>query len=152
MDIFEERNEGLILNLENLTKSSLKSFADKIVNNVNEGNANALEEYIKAKGLSEALDIIIESLKTDAVSEAEKYIGDQSVMGCKVLIKNTPVTYDYSHNPDWVELSGKIELLKLQQKEIEKKMVLSLAYSIEGVEPAIVKGGGGQTIQVTIPK
>lgn len=152
MDIFEERNEGLILNLESLTKSSLKSFADKIVNNVNEGNANALEEYIKAKGLSEALDIIIESLKKDAVDEAEKYIGDQPVMGCKILIKTTPVIYDYSHNKEWTEISSKIESLKLQQKEIEKKMVLSLSYSIEGVEPAVIKGGGSQTIQVTIPK
>jgi len=152
MNIFEERNEGLILNLESLTKSSLKSFADKIVNNVHEGNANALEEYIKAKGLSEALDIIIESLKSDAVDEAEKYQGEQKIMGCTVLVKNTPVSYDYSHNPEWVELNGKIELLKLQQKEIEKKMVLSLAYNIEGVEPAVIKKDSSQTVQVTIPK
>jgi len=152
MNIFEEKNEGLILNLDTLSKSSLKIFADKIINNVHEGHSNVLEEYIKAKGLSEAIDIIINSIKSDALDEAEKYTGDQKIMGCTVLIKNTPVLYDYSHNNEWSDINSQIEFLKNKQKAIEKTMVLSIEYPIAGVEPAIIKKDSGQTIQVTIPK
>ena len=41
-------------------------------------------------------------------------------MGCTVVVKSTPTTYDYSHNDEWVALSNEIAKLTEKRKEIEK--------------------------------
>lgn len=159
MDIFKEDSTGMVLALDNLSKANLSKMANEIVfTSIDGGYEDPLEAYIKAKGLSEIADGIMTGLKDHAIKEAYKFDKDQKVLGCGVLVKATPNTYDFSHNPSWVHLNNEINRLKAEQKEIEKQMILAIGYSEmissdgELIEPATIKKAGGETIQVTIPK
>lgn len=158
IDIFKEEDKFLVLALENLSKAYLQSIAEKISNSVFDGNEYALPTYIKAKGLEEIAKAIQESIKESAIDEAQAYRKDEKVLGCEFLVKNTPTTYDFSHNDEWRILNDEITKLKAQQKEIEKQMILAMGMAqmvnTDGVivEPAVVKKDGSQTIQINIPK
>lgn len=158
IDIFKEEDKFLVLALDNLSKAYLQSIAENISNSVFDGNEYALPTYIKAKGLEEIAKAIQESIKESAIDEAQAYRKDEKILGCEFLIKNTPTTYDFSHNDEWVFINDEINKLKSQQKEIEKQMILAMTMAQmvnnDGVvvEPAVVKKDGGQTIQINIPK
>jgi hypothetical protein len=159
MDIFKEDSTGMVIALDNLSKANLSKMANEIVlTSIEGGYEDPLEAYIKAKGLSEIADGIMTGLKDYAMKEAYRYEKDQKVLGCSVLVKATPNTYDFSNNPSWVHLNNEINRLKAEQKEIEKQMILAIGYSEmisadgELIEPATIKKAGGETIQVTIPK
>jgi hypothetical protein len=156
MDIFGKQ-EGLVINLDNITKSHLSDVSDKIIKNVMDGNEDAIQQYIKAKGLSELASQVLEGLKDEAVREAEKYGNDVVISGCKVQIKNTPTSYDFSHDSEWSIINNDIEKLKAELKAREKKMLDAMNYSElvddsgEIIPPAQVKKSGGQTLAITIP-
>ena len=158
IDIFKEEDKGMVLALDNLSKAYLQSIAEDISNSVFDGNEYALPTYIKAKGLEEIAKAIQESIKESAIDEAQVYRKDEKVLGCEFLVKNTPTTYDFSHNDEWRILNDEITKLKAQQKEIEKQMILAMGMAqmvnTDGVvvEPAVVKKDGSQTIQINIPK
>jgi hypothetical protein len=158
IDIFKEDDKGMVLALDNLSKAYLQSIAEDISNSVFNGNEYALPTYIKAKGLEEIAKAIQESIKELAIDDAQDYRKDEKVLGCEFLVKNTPTTYDFSHNDEWKILNDEITKLKAQQKEIEKQMILAMGMAQmvnnDGVviEPAVVKKDGGQTIQINIPK
>lgn len=158
IDIFKEEQSGMVLALDNLSKAYLQSIAEDISRSVLNGNEYALPTYIKAKGLEEIAKAIQESIKELAIDDAHDYRKDEKVLGCEFLVKNTPTTYDFSHNDEWVFLNDEIARLKSQQKEIEKQMILamSMAQMVNNdgviIEPAVVKKDGGQTIQINIPK
>lgn len=159
IDIFKEEDKGMVIALDNMSKANLSHMANQVVFNcIDYGNEDPLEAYIKAKGLAEIADKIMEGLKNHAIKDAYKFEKDQKVMGCTVVVKSTPTTYDYSHNEEWVNLSNEIAMLTEKRKEIEKAMVQAMNYAevvdADGVivEPAVVKKAGGETIQITIPK
>lgn len=158
MDIFAKKEKGLIINLDNITKTYLGDVADRIISNVMDGDADPLQEYIKAKGLSELSSQILEGLKDEALREAEKYENEAIVSGCKIQIKNTPTTYDFSHNDEWALLNAQLDSVKKQMKQIEQKMLDAMKYAEviddrtgEVIPPAQIKKAGGQTLAVTIP-
>jgi hypothetical protein len=130
MDIFKEDSTGMVIALDNLSKANLSKMANEIVlTSIEGGYEDPLEAYIKAKGLSEIADGIMTGLKDYAMKEAYRYEKDQKVLGCSVLVKATPNTYEFSHNPAWVHLNNEINRLKAEQKEIEKQMILAIGYS-----------------------
>jgi hypothetical protein len=157
MDIFTENEDGLSILLDNISKSSLNKISMSIVKNVEDGNTDALQEYIKAKGLSELASMLVESLKDEAIDEALKYGNDHRILGCKILVKGSPTSYDYSHDEEWTLYDNQINNLKLLQKDREKQMLDAMKYSElidadgEVIPPANVKKQGGQTLSITIP-
>jgi len=159
MDIFKETTTGTEIALDNISKASLKGMATKVIHNVNEGNANALEEYIKAKGLVELATAITDGLKAEAIKEAEKYGSDSKLLGCSFQVKSVPYTYDFSDSDEWTLLNSRLDAIKKQMKEIESKMIDAMRYAEiiddrtgEVIPPAKIKSGGGQTVSITIPK
>lgn len=157
MDIFGKKEDALIINLEKISKSYISDISQKIVNNVVDGNADPMQEYIKAKGLSELSAQIMDGLKDEAIREAEKYADGDKILGCKFQVKNTPTTYDFSHDDEWSSLERQIQLLKDEQKKREKKMLDAMKYAEltdengEVIPPAEIKKQGGQTLAITIP-
>jgi hypothetical protein len=158
MNIFEEKERGILISLDNVTKESLNKIAQKIVKNVVEGHSDALQDYIKAKALAEVSDTIISSIKDLAIDEAEKYEQGASVLGCKFQVKNTADTYDFSHDDEWRILNEELERIKSKMKEREKQMIDAVGYSEitdkygEIIPSAILKKKGSKTIAITIPK
>jgi hypothetical protein len=159
MDIFKETNTGLEIALDNMSKASLKKMAANVIDNVEQGNADALEEYIKAKGIVELATSITDGLKAEAIKEAEKYGNEDKILGCSFQVKSVPYTYDFSHNEEWLLLNAHLDATKRQMKEIETKMIDAMRYAEiiddrtgEVIPPAKIKSGGGQTVSITIPK
>jgi hypothetical protein len=157
MNIFSKKEEGIVINLETITKSYLSDVSQRIIGNVMDGNADPMQEYIKAKGLSELSNQIMDGLKDEAIREAEKYPDGDKILGCKFQVKSTPTTYDFSHDDEWRILNQEIENLKARQKQREKKMFDAMKYVEltdeygELIPAAEIKKQGGQTIAITIP-
>lgn len=159
MDIFKkEETQSKVLVLENISKANLKSMADSIIDNVMEGNSDALKEYIKAKGIIEIANTIVDGLKEMAIRESYKYLVGEKVLGCEIQTKSTATTYSFDHDEEWSVRNNTIEQLKEQQKLREKQMLDAINYSQvvnddgEVVHPAILKKQGSTTIAILIPK
>jgi len=158
MDIFSENNGNLSIKIERVSKSAIHEIANSVVSYVLDGNDDPLKEFIKAKALSEIASEISDGLKDDAIREAEKYDLNDSVFGCKVVLKSTPTSYDFSHDGEWKSVNDEIEKLKSRLKDREKKMIDAMKYSEltdelgEVIPPARIKKEGSQTIAVNIPK
>jgi hypothetical protein len=158
MDIFKEDNNVLSIGIDNITKANLNHMATNIIHNVLNGNADALHEYIKAKALAELASMMVDGLKESAVEEADKYAGQESIFGCKVVVKSTPTAYDFSHDDEWRILNENIEALKVKMKERETQMIEATKYaelvSVSGeiIPAAEIKKQGGSTLSITIPR
>lgn len=158
IDIFKEKDNGLSIAIDNITKSNLSQMANGVIHNVLNGNTDPLHEYIKAKALSELAGMMVDGLKEVAVSEADKYAGQENIFGCKVVVKATPTSYDFSHDDEWRIISENIEALKAKLKERETQMIEATKYaelvSTDGevIPPAEVKKQGGTTLSITIPR
>ena len=158
MDIFREQGNGLSIGIDNITKSNLSQMAGGVIHNVLNGNTDALHEYIKAKALSELASMMVDGLKEVALSEADKYAGQENIFGCKVVVKSTPTSYDFMHDDEWRILSENIEALKVKMKERETQMIEATKYaelvstSGEVIPAAEVKKQGGTTLSITIPR
>jgi hypothetical protein len=158
MNIFETKETGLSINLGRLSKQQVGTMAQSIVENVMEGNEYALEQYVKAKGLAEIANAIVDGLKELAIREAENYTSEDKILGCTVQVKSTATTYDFSHSQEWAMLNAHLEATKKKLKYIESQMVEAMNHQqmvdVDGVliEPAKIKKPGGTTIAVNIPK
>jgi 3-phosphoglycerate kinase len=156
IDIFE--NENFVLKQYELSKSGFAKVASQVIGPVIAGEVDALQTFIKAKGLLEIATVILDGVKEEALNEASKYSKEDKVLGCGFLVKSVANTYDYSNNEEWSIINEKINELKAVQKEIEKKMVIAMGYSEmvdkDGVVivPAVIKKAGGDTLQINIPK
>lgn len=158
MNIFEDNNKGLMLALDNMSKSAINDIAVRIVKNVSEGHTDALQEYIKAKGLQELSDVIVSGIKDLAIDEAYKYEEGASVLGCKFQVKSLADTYDFSNDDEWNLLNQELSRIKERMKQREKQMIEAMNYSEivdkngEIIPSAVLKKKGGKTIAITIPK
>ena len=157
-DIFKKQDNSFYLSLNNVSKHHLLDIANQISKSVYDGKEYALQTYIKAKGLEEIAKSVQESVKQMAIDDAHDYSKGETVLGCELVIKSTPTSYDFSHNEEWTELNNQITKLKEQQKEIEKQMIqattVAQLVTNDGVvvEPAVIKKQGGQTLQINMPK
>lgn len=158
MNIFEEKETGIAINFGTISKENIDNLSSSIAHSVMEGNEYAIEQYVKAKGMSELAKSIMDKLKDLAIDEATKYNEKDKVAGCTFQVKSTPTTYDFSHNQEWAMLNAQMESIKKKMKYIESLMVEAIKHGqmadADGfiVEPAVVKSSGGTTIAVNIPK
>lgn len=158
MNIFEEKESGLSIKLDNISKSYIDQLSSSIAHSVMEGNEYAIEQYIKAKGVAEIANSIMDKIKDLAISEADNYNPDDKVYGCSIQVKSTPTTYDFSHDDQWKMINQKIEALKVILKEREAEMINAVGYSQlvtdsgEIIPAAKIKKQGTKTIAVSIPK
>jgi hypothetical protein len=143
-----------------LTKTMLSNKAKEVVDFIIDGGEkDALEQYIIAKAGIELLTDISKRLKTEA--ETELYKHDKSkakIRGVGAEIASVPTTYSYDHDKIWNDISDKIKELTVKKKDREDLMKQAMKFSgvfddqgVE-VEAAKIKGGGGETIRISIPK
>lgn len=137
-----------------LTKETIKLSAEKIMSGF-----DPIQSYLLAKEFEEISKEIMARAKEEAIeilaSSDEKRINHN---GCWLMAKNLSATYDYSNNPEWVELNFKIKQLEADRKKIEALMIEATRYGelkdTEGkkIIPATITKEPSLTIQVTIPK
>jgi hypothetical protein len=160
MNIFEDNElvpKGLI-DFNNLNKTALGQVSGAVIEEVTEGNEEALSTYIKAKALSEVAANIIKGVKEEAMIEAERAGKTSSKLGCEVMIKSGGTSYSFDHDEEWNNLNEQINELNALKKEREKKMIEATKYSElvdesgEVIPPAQVKNYVADVLTIKIPK
>lgn len=138
-----------------ITKETIKGTALTIIKE----SDSPIDNYLRAKELEEVAKEIMAEVKQPAIdllisSDDSKV----KLNGCWVTTKAVAPTYDFSDNPDWIELNFKIKQLEADRKKIETMMIESYRYGglsdSEGrkIIPATISREGSLTLQVTIPK
>jgi hypothetical protein len=120
-------------------------------------NTDPIDAYVKGKELEEIAKEILAECKQSAIDSLSE---DTKVQhnGCWISKKALAPSYDFSTNPEWVELNFKIKQLEADRKKMEVLMIEASKYGelkdSEGrkITPAKVSKEAGVTIQVTIPK
>jgi len=120
----QPRAKVATLPIENKTlltadRSDLSVMASRIVEGVDDGNADPLDTYLMAKKGAYVFNGIIEALKGKVqIPEGKGY----SKHNCSIREQTTGVQYffDECGDPVWTELNAQIEALSLLIKEREK--------------------------------
>jgi hypothetical protein len=138
-----------------ITKDTIKQTAVAFL----QENTDPIDAYLKGKELEEISKEIMAHSKEDAI-EVLKSLDDKKAKanGCWVATKAVAPSYDFSDNPEWVELNFKIKQLEADRKKIETLMIEASRYGelkdTEGrkITPAKISREASVTLQVTIPK
>lgn len=123
-----------------------KSNYSEIVDQVNEGNLNALEMFIAIKRECEAASAAMDALKQQAIDEAAKYGGKSfEAFGAKIERRNAPSRWNYKG------------ISSIEDAEKKVKQLQTIA-QVGGVDPdtgevmKAVKIEGGETIAISFIK
>lgn len=163
---FEENVEGRnnFLNvIENVSKTEIESFAQKVVNAIREQDEDYIEKFIKVKAISDALKLIEDGIKKDVVDEIETtqtlYSNKEfRHLGCTVSLRSGTTKYSFEHNEEWNILMARKKSLDEKIKDLEKKMIEALKYSElidangEVIPPAEIISYGESSPIIKMPK
>ena len=87
----------------------MASYAHSLKNDILD-NINPLEAYIRIKALQDMLGIVENHIKTEAITEAEKYEKlDRIKFGIKFSVESGRRTFDFSNDAKHCELKKQIK-------------------------------------------
>lgn len=114
--------ENKIIEMGGITPETTEMVAQALSNKVMEGEVPALQMLAYLKAVEEAVKKVKTAINDVAIDEAmNEGKGEFTCFGCKMILKETGVKYDYSVVPSWLNTQRKIDALKDLQKEIEGK-------------------------------
>lgn len=134
-----ERGDMVLFPITSLpaNKKTIGEFAARIKEELEEGNANALDILRYFKGVEKLFEAVKKELTAKAAEEAAKYGKDEITpySGVKFELAEVGVSYDYSSccDPVWQELKAAVEAADLALKERET-FLKSIKDSMESVD------------------
>ena len=118
-----EKNLTLIAENGNMTKQKALQLAEKIINQVQEGNINPLDAMVKLTYLSTAIDGALKVIRPLAVDEADKYPTKTFTdYGAEFQVKETGIKYDYSGSEEWKQVKEQADGINFELKQIEERI------------------------------
>lgn len=123
-------NESEIIRNKKTDLSSVLNFIQNIIDDVDNGNREALDVFITFKSISEALDKGKKLIDDKAIKEASKYQND-TYNGFKLSIVNGRKMYSFKDIPE----------IETKQKEI-KELETKYKSALNGVQKGIVQVQG----------
>ena len=94
----------------------------EIVNQVKEGNQDALIAYAELKAAEKSLKAALAELEPLALEEAAKYGKTFELYGHKFEQRNGAIRYTFSHLPQWQADDNAKKLIEQQSKQALKAM------------------------------
>jgi len=94
----------------------------EIVNQVKEGNQDALIAYAELKAAEKSLKAALAELEPLALEEAAKYGKTFELYGHKFEQRNGAIRYTFSHLPQWQAADNAKKLIEQQSKQALKAM------------------------------
>ena len=113
-------NNLMLLDGLELSKSTIDSLSNEIVNKALEGFDSALELDIKLKFIEETIKLARSKINTLAINQS---IGITRFEGCKITAKKGGQTLDYEKDQRYNDLKAELEL---------RKQHLDQAYKFDG--------------------
>jgi hypothetical protein len=126
-----------------ITKFDIIEFIETINGYVNNGQAEALPIYVKAKAMAKAMDGVIASLEQQAMEEAMRHSGKTFDFMSAQITKKEGAEY-----PDFNEDA---EIVKLKQAVKDREDLLKMAFRNRD-KAAILHPDTGEIIPVLKPK
>ena len=135
--------------IKNLSKQSITELANDIIDNVNNGDVDALVLRIKFKAIKEIIEKVEGRIQDQCIQEALKFKG-QDVDNCKIEVRNSGDRLQYDEDPIYQELKTKLknreELLKLAYKQRG-----TMIFDENGIEvPVVSILAGKESLYLTI--
>lgn len=107
------------------SKAEIALQVQNIADLVSNGEIDPLRAYGLLTALEKVAGDAKKAIAEKAIAEKEKYGEKQaSAYGATFEIAEAGVKYDYSVNPAWCDLQEQIDILRAEQKGLEKSMVL----------------------------
>ncbi len=134
----------------------MKESIDQIVslvNEVEEGNTDALKAFIALKELEKVLTAAMSQIKDGAVSEAKKYNAKSfELMGCRIDVKEGTARWSYKHIPQWSRHQEEMKKIE-EAAKLRYKNPTTLMADADGEEilPALASYDK-ESIAITLPK
>lgn len=145
------------LSLQACTKANIERIGQAVIHQVKEGYADPVEEFIKAKALTQLAEQIIKGTQESTIN-AMRGAKTYEHKGVHMTFKSGARKYDFSDNPDWAKLNEQLEETKAAMKVIEDLMKKAMDFTNVTDEfgvvipPARVVGGSADSVSVAIPK
>jgi hypothetical protein len=112
-----------LLHLLASTSQQIEFFSSSIVNEVRNGDESPLRVLVQLRAMEKASKAILEGIKEEIITEAEKYPGkDFELWGNKLSKEEVGVSYDYSicGDPTFERLEVDFETAKAKLEERKK--------------------------------
>lgn len=112
-----------VINLMPSTKAEIKSFAEKVISAVENGEIPVLQLDVQLKRIETVCETIRKATKEQVIDEASKYGKVFDFAGAEISLteRKTP---DYSNDPEWASLNAKIKAREAILKAIPEGRTL----------------------------
>lgn len=146
-----------------LTKETIQSVTEVILNEYHSGKINPLEFLGKMEFMSQAISSAIEKIREEAVLELDKYGSEAKFgvvkSGITFRLKETGVKYDYSTSKRWQMKNEQLNAIKEETKALEAQLK-----ALKGKQTIVDEETGEimeefppiksskTTVEITIPK
>jgi hypothetical protein len=140
--------DGLAIDY-NYSKDYLASVAQNIIEAVDEGFADPLEIHVMGKALIQIGSALEKSTKESASMKATEQGRKGSFKGCEFQLRNGATYYDYSADPMYADLEAKLKARKEALNQALKTDLTIVDENGEEVQKVPVKGGGGETLNIS---
>lgn len=94
-----------------ITKADIQKQVDGVVSQIKNGDADALEMFVKLKAMKTAIDSVMKEIQTDVIDEHAKH-GIKQVIehGVEVsVVSSTKPKLNYDQDPETVKLTEKLK-------------------------------------------
>ena len=144
-------NNSELINSVDLSRLSVRTVADQLIELAEQGNP--LEVKLKLKAMSEAIDEACKKIDKMARDEAEKHGAKTfDFMGCSIGLIEAGTKYDFSNCGD-IELEALAERIKKRKdivKNIDGKMIMVNESTGESYEVLPPVKSSTSTIKITL--
>ncbi len=132
----KELTKNLPIQIEGLSKTGIETLANTITGEVENGNENAGELYLKIDFLKKALDKAMKEIKEGAIEELAKYDKGQTLGGVEFSVqeKGKP---SYKHHEDWQKKKEELTAIEADMKAAAKSGNNIVTEDGEIIPPAI---------------
>jgi len=94
---------------------------DDLINDVENGNASALETFIEIKRMSKLIDDSLKLIKDEALSEAESFgKGENIICGAVVSVRAVGGIWKFDHISEWKEIEDNKKSIETKYKNAFK--------------------------------
>ena len=107
-----------------INKAVISDYAEQIIQEVIDGNFNAMDVGLQVKFFEDLISKLKERLRTHVIDELEKYPRGQEIIKHNAVfaVKEAGVRYDYTNcqDPLWNDLKEQADLLDKEIKDRER--------------------------------
>lgn len=134
---------------EHFTKTLVKSTAESLLSESQEGNIDTLSTLAHLEFMSQVIEMAKDELRQRAVNELDAYGAEAKIgvvkHGVTFQQREVGVKYNFENTPAWNEIKAKEDAISGQRKELEEQLKVLKS------KQTILDEGTGELIEMNPP-